>query len=105
MEPAQTAALFGVLLCLPTAAELSLKETGTSVRRRFLAALRQATACLYLGKWGAGRKAQYAIENFGAGIMALRYRALVGETQPCVRPLGGSHDRLAIMPSANARFR
>src|SRR5439155_6831449 len=38
--PARTAALFGVLLYLPTAPALPLKETGTSVRRRFVGSSR-----------------------------------------------------------------
>ena len=44
----------------------------------FWAALGQATACLYLGKWGAGRKAQYAIENFSAGLSRFDMERLLG---------------------------
>jgi hypothetical protein len=40
------------LLCLPTAPALPLWGTETSERRRFLAALGQAAACLYPGIWG-----------------------------------------------------
>ena len=44
----------------------------------FWAALGQATARLYLGKWGAGRKAQYAIENFSAGLSRFDMERLLG---------------------------
>jgi hypothetical protein len=43
----------------------------------FWAALRQATACLHLNKWGAGRKAQYTIENFPA-LVVIYMEGLVG---------------------------
>jgi hypothetical protein len=44
----------------------------------FWAALGQATAFLYLGQWGAGRKAQYAIENFSAGLSRFDMERLLG---------------------------
>ena len=39
------------------------RDTETSVRLRFLAALGQAGACSYPITWGAGRKAQWLVEN------------------------------------------
>ena len=41
--------------CLPMAPGL-LGEDGTSVRRRFVTAHEQNTACPYMPKWGAGHK-------------------------------------------------
>lgn len=44
-------------------------------------------ACLYFGKWGAGRKAQYAIENFNARpVGALKVDSLAYAE-------GGSYER------------
>jgi hypothetical protein len=39
------------------------RDTETSVRLRFLAALGQAGACSYPITWGARRKAQWLVEN------------------------------------------
>jgi hypothetical protein len=64
MAPARTAALFGVLLCLPTASALPLKETGTSVRRRFLGRLsgNLQLACIWL-HGVSERKAQWLVQK------------------------------------------
>ena len=57
------ATLVGVLCACRRHQRCHCKETESSVRLRFLAALGQAAACPYLVTWGAGRKAQWLVEN------------------------------------------
>jgi hypothetical protein len=50
MAPVQTAALFEVLLCLPTAPALPIEGTETSVRLRFMGSSRTSyclSSCLH----------------------------------------------------------
>jgi hypothetical protein len=54
-----------------------LKEAETSVRRRFWAALGQATACHYLRIWGFGTKAQWRSEKLISGSVPVLQRTLV----------------------------
>jgi hypothetical protein len=63
-HPHPNATLFAVLLCLPTAPGLPLQGNGDfGTSAFFWAALGQAGACSYPSTWGAGRKAQWLVEN------------------------------------------